>query len=200
MFMQNPPKEKSLYIHTLIFGKNNGIDNIYGYFPDAKVLLGYIQYSFLQEAFYKWIYGKSRVVTKIPSIAVDMIIKEGLAKNRITKEESDKMMKYYNWANKMWELPKEKVVLELSRFAREFNKDWRGNNKEFLYLKIFKTPEELGKFVVESTIITKDNLEFQEKIGATEEEWLNICKNATKNKECGERFRKILEKNLTEII
>ena len=47
--MDNPPKEKSLYIHTLIFSKNNGIDNIYAYFPDAKVLLGYIQYSFLQK-------------------------------------------------------------------------------------------------------------------------------------------------------
>ncbi|MFR3912128.1 MAG: hypothetical protein ACLTYB_13420 [Clostridium paraputrificum] len=48
MFMDNPPKEKSLYIHTLIFSKNNGIDNIYAYFPDAKVLLGYIQYSFFK--------------------------------------------------------------------------------------------------------------------------------------------------------
>ena len=51
MFMEKPPKGKSLYIHTLIFNKSNGIDNIYAYFSDEKVLLGYIQYSFLPGSF-----------------------------------------------------------------------------------------------------------------------------------------------------
>ena len=31
-------------------------------------------------------------------------------------------------------------------------------------------------------------------------EWLDLCKNATTNKQAGEKFRNILQKNLTEVI
>ena len=66
MFMDKLPNEKSIYIHSLVFCKNNGLNNTWSYFPNEKMLLGYIQYSFLQEAFYKWIYGKERMVISIP--------------------------------------------------------------------------------------------------------------------------------------
>ena len=66
MFMDNLPSKKSIYMHSLIFCKNNGLSNTWSYFPDEKSLLGYIQYSFLQECFYKWIYGKERVIVNIP--------------------------------------------------------------------------------------------------------------------------------------
>ena len=200
MFMQNPPKEKSLYIHTLIFSKNNGIDNIYAYFPDAKALLGYIQYSFLQEAFYKWIYGKERIIINIPSYTVDKIVNDGLTKGKISNEEAKLMLVHYAKVTKMWDLPKDRVVPELIKFSREFNKSWYGDNTEFLYLKIFKTPEELGDFVVNSTMLTDEESLFIDKTGVTVEEWKKVCINALKNKECGEKFQEILQKNLSEVI
>ena len=74
MFMQKPPTERSIYFHTLIFGNNNGINNIWGYFPNRKCLIGYLQYSFLQEAFYKWIYGKEKLISaKILSQAISSL-------------------------------------------------------------------------------------------------------------------------------
>lgn len=198
--MQNPPKEKSLYIHTLIFSRNNGIDNIYAYFPDTKALLGYIQYSFLQEAFYKWIYGKERIIINIPSYSVDKIISDGLSKGKISKQEGQLMLSHYTMVTKMWDLPKDRVVPELIKFSREFNKSWYGDNKEFLYLKIFKNPEELGDFVVNSTMLTDEESTFIDKTGVTVEAWRNICKTAVKNKASGEKFQEILQKNLSEVI
>lgn len=200
MFMDNPPKEKSLYIHTLIFSKNNGIDNIYAYFPDAKVLLGYIQYSFLQEAFYKWIYGKDRIIINIPSLPVDKIIRDGLSKGKISKSEAQLMLSHYTRVSKMWDLPKDRVIPELIKFSREFNKTWYGDNKEFLYLKIFKNPEELGNFIVDSTMLTNDENTFISKTGVTVNEWKKICSEATKNKVSAEIFKEILQKNLSEVI
>ncbi|MGG7178863.1 hypothetical protein ACQPU1_14810 [Clostridium paraputrificum] len=200
MFMQNPPKDKSLYIHTLIFSKNNGIDNIYAYFPDVKALLGYIQYSFLQEAFYKWIYGKNRIVTKIPSEPVDKIIHGGLVKGKITKEEANLMLGYYRRLTRMWDIPKDRVISELMKFARDFNKTWVGDNKEFLYIKIFKNTEDLGRFVLDSTMMTSNSDEFERKTGVTIDEWKIICKGAVKNKHLGEKLQKVLQKNLTEVI
>ena len=200
MFMDAPPKGNSLYIHTLIFSKNNGIDNIYAYFPDAKILLGYIQYSFLQEAFYKWIYGKDKMITKIPAVPVQKIIKGGLDRGLITNDTAKIMISHYSRISKMWDLPKDRVFPELMKFVREFNRTWFGNNQEFLYMKIFKSAAELGDFVVESTMITNDEEEFQNKIGVTIDEWNTICKHATTDKLVGEKFQKILQKSLTEVI
>ena len=178
MFMKEPPKEKALYVHTLIFTKNSGIENIYAYFPDVKVLLGYIQYSFLQEAFYKWIHGKKRMITKIPYQSVKDIVDEGLKIGLITDEISKTMMSNYNRIRKIW----------------------FGNNKEFLYIKIFKTPLDLGNFVVESTMITGDEFDFKNKVGVSIEEWISICENSIKDKKIGKEFKRILQKNLTEIL
>ena len=77
MFMNKPPTDKSYYIHTLIFGKGNGLNNSWAYFPSETALLGYIQYSFLQEAFYMWINCKSGPVSYIPIIPVEEVIKQG---------------------------------------------------------------------------------------------------------------------------
>ena len=198
--MDAPPKKNSLYIHTLIFSKNNGIDNIYAYFPDVKILLGYIQYSFLQEAFYKWIYGKNKMVTKIPALPVGKIIKGGLQRGLITSDTAKLMISHSSKIAKMWDLPKERVLPELIKFVREFNRTWFGNNQEFLYMKIFKSTVELGDFVVESTMITNDKEEFENKIGVTIDEWKIICKHATSDKLVGEKFQQILQKSLTEVI
>lgn len=200
MFMQNPPKPKSLYIHTLIFSKNNGIDNIYAYFPDSKILLGYIQYSFLQEAFYKWMYGRGKMITRIPTEPVDILIKKGLEEGVVDRETAKIMLSHYSRVEKIWELPKERVVPELMKFAREFNRTWFGINEEFLYMKIFKNPVELGEFVIESIMITNNEKDFKRKIGVTIDEWKYICKNVNNDIDVGEIFQQIIQRNLSEII
>jgi len=198
--MEAPPKEKSLFIHTLIFSKNNGIDNIYSYFPEAKILLGYIQYSFLQEAFFKWIYGTEKIITSIPSLTVDNIVRNALIEGKVSREESELMLDHYRKVANMWDLSRDRLITELIKFARMFNKTWYGNNKEFLYLKIFRNIEDVGEFVINSTLITGNSDSFKEKTGVGIDEWRIICKNVTKNLETGERFKEIFEKNLTEIL
>ena len=113
MFMNELPTEKSLYIHTLIFSKFNGLKNIWSYFPDEMALLGYIQYSFLQEAFYIWINGRKQGISYIPLKPVEEIIKDGEKRNRITKEESLEMKKQVERIKKLWSLPRNKILLDI---------------------------------------------------------------------------------------
>lgn len=200
MFMDKSPTNKSLYVHTLIYCKNNGLNNIWGYFPDEQALIGYIQYSFLQEAFYKWIYGKNRLVTKIPNISVAKIISDGEKNNLISKEEVDNMRRHLEMITKCWSLPREKIVLEITRFVRDFNKTWYGDSREFLYLKVFKTIEDLGEFVVKSSYITSTEEEFKNRIGVSVEEWRQIYNNALVDISSGSKFRDILLRSLTEVI
>ena len=91
MLMNKLPTDKSLYIHTLIFCRENGLNNIWGYLPDVKALIGYIQYSFLPEAFYIWINSKNGSVSTIPIKSVEQVISDGERNNKITKEEAEKM-------------------------------------------------------------------------------------------------------------
>lgn len=199
MFMDNLPSKKSIYIHSLIFCKNNGLSNTWSYFPDEKALLGYIQYSFLQEAFYKWIYGKERIVVNIPNIPVEKIILDGEKNNKITKEEADKMKKQLTYIKGLWALPKENILRKLKDFVREFNRTWYGDSKEFLYLKMFLDSKELGDFVIKSNkMISVQN--FDQVTGIDEEKWLEICEKAEKSKVYGEMFKDILLKSLTEVI
>lgn len=200
MFMDRLPDSRSIYIHSLIFSKNNGLSNIWSYFPNEKTLLGYIQYSFLQEAFYKWIYGKERVIINIPNIPVERIISDGEKNKKISKEEANNMRRHVDMIKSFWNLPNDKLIKSLKRFCRDFNRTWYGDNKEFLYLKIFDNPKELGEFVVNSSYITTTEEDFIERTGISLVEWRKICENADENKRNGEKFRDILLKSLTEII
>lgn len=199
MFMDKLPNEKSIYIHSLVFCKNNGLNNTWSYFPNEKMLLGYIQYSFLQEAFYKWIYGKERIVISIPNIPVEKIILDGEKNKKISKEEADNMRRHVKMVKDCWSLPKDKLIRALQRFSRDFNRTWYGDNREFLYLKIFNT-KGVREFVVNSSYMTTTEREFKDRIGISIPEWNNICERANKNKRDGEKFRDILLKSLTEII
>ncbi|MDU7441777.1 MAG: hypothetical protein E7L05_14695 [Clostridium sp.] len=200
MFMQKPPTEKSLYFHTLIFSKGNGMNNIWGYFPNVKSLIGYLQYSFLQESFYNWIHGKAILITRIPSISVEKVIEDGERAKKITKEIADKMKKDYQFLSKLWDMPSRDAERELKKFLREFNKKWIGDNREFLYIKLFKSPKEVGDFVVSSATITNSEGELESKIGMKIDEWLNLCENTLKDKKCAEKFRQILLKRLSEVL
>lgn len=200
MLMNKMPTDKSLYIHTLIFCRENGLNNIWGYLPDVKALIGYIQYSFLPEAFYIWINSKNGSVSSIPIKSVEQVISDGEKNKKITKEEAEKMRYHVNMIKKCWDLPKNKLILELKKFVRDFNRTWYGDSSEFLYLKIFEKPEELGKFVLESNYMSSSEDEFKKRTNEEIATWLEICKNAATNKRAGEQFRKILQKNLTEVI
>lgn len=74
-----------------------------------------------------------------------------------------------------------------------------GDNKEFLYIRIFKTPEEVGEFVISSSLMTSTEAEIESKIGMTLDEWRNVCKSCIKDSVKGQLFRNILLKKLTEV-
>lgn len=200
VFMNELPTEKSVYMHTLIYSRGNGLNNIWSYFPNIKAFIGYIQYSFLQEAFYIWINCKDDSVSYIPLKPVEEVIRDGEASKKITKEEADKMKKYINRVKKCWDLPSNKVVIEMKKIIREFNRDWYGDSKEFLYIKLFDKPEDLGKFVLESNYMASSEEEFKSKTHEDLTTWMDLCCRATKDKKAGEIFRKILQKSLTEVI
>ena len=110
------------------------------------------------------------------------------------------MKKQVERIKKLWSLPRNKILLELKKFVRYFNKAWYGDSTEFLYLKIFNTPEELWEFVINSSYMSSSVEEFEKMSSKSIDDWKIICSTADKDKITGEAFRKILLKYLTEVI
>ena len=67
----------------------------------------------------------------------------------------------YEFLSSLWAIPTDKIEMQLRNFIIEFNKKWMGENTEFIYIKVFSTPEELGEFVISSTLVTSTEKELE---------------------------------------
>ncbi|MGL4572170.1 MAG: hypothetical protein ACRCVJ_14025 [Clostridium sp.] len=200
IFMGELPTKKSVYIHTLMFSNRNGIENIYASFPNERALLGYLQHSFLQKVFYNWVYGNKKLIMKIPAVPVTELINEFKVKGKITSEELECMKEQYNCLNKLWGESDEEVIRGIYKFAKEFNRAWLGDDTEFLYLKVFKNPEELGEFVAETVETTDREEEFKSGIGLSVDDFRDLCTKVCTDRECSNVFRNILLNKLSETL
>lgn len=200
VFAKNLPTSKSVYVHSLIFSNKNGIENVYSYFPNIKALLGYIQHSFLQKAFYNWAYGTQELIMKIPPKPTADLINSIFSDNKIDKDELKLMKKQYGILNNLWDKDDDEIIRTLIRFCREFNKIWVGDNTRFLYIKIFKSAKELGEFVAESIEMTNKEQDFKDDIGVSIQDWRKLCSEVGTNNDVSKAFRKILLNKLSKTL
>lgn len=200
IFMGKLPTKNSVYIHTLMFSNKNGIENIYASFPSGRALLGYLQHAFLQKVFYNWVNGTKKLIMKIPPIPVTDLISDFKAKGKITNEEFQCMTEQYNLLKNLWDKSDDEIIKGIIKFSKEFNRAWLGDDTEFLYLKIFKTPDELGQFVAETVETTDKEEEFKKGIGLSVEDFKDLCKKVYTDKECCNVFRNILLNKLSETL
>ncbi|WP_300347125.1 hypothetical protein [Clostridium sp.] len=198
MFKDEPITENTKYLHYVIFNRHVGIQNVWVMVPNFNHLVQFIQYVFMPEAYYKWVEGKKKLITHIPSNDVEQIISMININN--TEEDKKKMKNDILALRKLNGLSSEQGMRKLRIFCSRFNNNWLGDSDEFLYLKVFNNAEELGKFIVETNLQTDCEKCYEKKIGMTTEEWFKICENAHKNKEYEEKFKNILFKYLEDIV
>eukprot|EP00831_Metopus_contortus_P015189 TRINITY_DN16309_c0_g1_i1.p1 TRINITY_DN16309_c0_g1~~TRINITY_DN16309_c0_g1_i1.p1 ORF type:complete len:191 (-),score=41.05 TRINITY_DN16309_c0_g1_i1:4-576(-) len=65
---------------------------------------------------------------------------DGLKQGLINKVASQKIKKNYEFFTKLWEMHSKEIQQELKKFSRIFNKEWMGDDTEFIYIKFFSTP------------------------------------------------------------
>ncbi|EGT3615418.1 hypothetical protein FHH43_04100 [Clostridium perfringens] len=198
MFKDESITEDTKYLHYVIFNRHVGFQNVWVMVPNFNSLIQFIQYVFMPEAYYKWVEGKRKLVTHIPSIDVEKII--SIIKNKVTEEDRQKMKNDILALRKLNGLNVENGMRKLKIFCSRFNNNWIGDKDEFLYLKVFNNAEELGEFVVETNLQTDCEDCYEKTIGMTTEEWFRVCKNAHKNKEDEEKFKTVLFKYLEDIV
>lgn len=198
MFKDEHITENTKYLHYVIFNRNVGIQNVWVMVPNFDRLVQFIQYVFMPEAYYKWVEGKKKLISHVPSNDVEKII--SMINRNNTEEDKKKMRNDITAVKKLNGLSSEHGMRKLRIFCSRFNNNWLGNDDEFLYLKAFNNAEELGKFVVETNVQTDCEKCYEEAIGMTTEEWFKVCENAHKNKDDADKLKKVLFKYLEDIV
>ena len=79
--------DKTIYLHYTIFTKKSGVESGWVPAPNIDAFLGYVQYCFFPQAYYMWIYGREKIITKIPIATVDSILNDAVIKNKVTDDE-----------------------------------------------------------------------------------------------------------------
>lgn len=200
IFENEPITDKTMFIHYVIFNNQSGIESVLAPIPDLKRLLGFIEYCFLPEAYYKWIEGKNKPIVKIPTVSVEKILEEAIQKGKVDREERSHMIGDLQAIRKFWTMNEDTAVKELAKFCRKFNTYWLGNSTEFLYLRVFKNPVELGDFVLNTNMQTDYEDTFEIGTSITTDEWIKLCYDAVDNEEAGESLKQILFKELKDIV
>lgn len=198
MFKNEPITTETKYLHYVIFNRNVGIQNVWVMVPNFNSLVQFIQYVVMPEAYYKWVEGKKKLITHIPSIDVEKIV--AMVASKSSEEDKKKMRNDITALKKLNGLGADSGMRKLRIFCSRFNNNWLGDDDEFLYMKAFNSAEELGKFVVDTNLQTDCEKCYEDTIGMTAEEWFKVCENVHKNKEDEEKFKKILFKYLEDIV
>ena len=200
IFKDDYINDNTIYLHYTIFSKKSGVESGWVPAPSLKELLGYIQYCFLPEAYYTWIYGQNKSISKVPIVTVDTIVKEAIRDKKITQEDEKHIKEDIENLNRLWRLRRDNSKAEVERFCSKFNSNWLGDSNSFLYLKTFFTPLELGEFVVNTVCETNYRECFCKDISMSKEQWLKFCSGVSKDKEKGEKFKGYLFKELKDIV
>ncbi|GAA0732845.1 hypothetical protein [Clostridium oceanicum] len=184
--------KNSKFIHTGIINYDkNIIEDNWACYPNAKSMLGFIQYVFIPTAFFTWLNNEfDEVVIPIASSynILDQIKEFDKEKNEYLisnmKEDIESL-------NNFWTLNEEECFKSLKIFTKKFNEKWHKENKKILKLSVFQSPNEIEEYVMpENDDIFIEVLE--EEIGLSKKEWQNVCKNVYHNEFVKSKFIDIL--------
>lgn len=192
--------DQTIYLHYTIFSKKSGVESGWVPAPNLQAFLGYIQYCFLPEAYYTWLYGYEKGISSVPIVTVDAILKEAIKNNKVSKEDEKNIKDNMDNLNRLWRLRRENCESEIQMFCSKFNSNWLGDSNSFLYMKAFFSPRELGEFVVNTVCETNCSECFNIDMSMGKDQWLRFCDEVSKDKQKGEEFKGYLFRELKSII
>lgn len=104
--------------------------------------------------------------------------------------------------NYLWKYDSEKFYDELKKYLAEYNERWNRGYELFSYFKIFKSPIELGQYMVD----TYENSEeadismLENQLEVPKEEWLSICSTVHENDFMKRQFTEILNNRIKDML
>lgn len=192
-FAEVKSSQDAIFINTVVIDyKRETVDNNWACYPDAKSLLGFIQYIYLPVAFFYTINITNQDLY-IPicsrSEMIEYIRESGSDYGSVMETSLDELSTY-------WELDNGSCLAKIREFSNKFNAFWdRGNS--ILHLGIFGSTFEIAEHLIRTNEFTEV---LEEDIGFTTSQLMQMCEKFYTDQFSKRSFVKILNNNIGCIV
>lgn len=199
-FASEPITEESVFFHGVIINCHGGSYERWLHFPDNEALLGFLNYVFMSMAFFSFLSNETELLIQgdLDEMLDIMTDSEKCSQKDLIPE----MREFSSQIRELWNCDGEKCVDELNKFLAKYNERWNKRLELFSYFDVYKSPFDLGKYLVDSFENSEeaDISMLEEQLGVTIEEWLNICRTVYENDFMKIKFTEILNNRIKDML
>lgn len=199
-FAIEPITRESVFFHGVVINCHGESYERWLHFPNDKALLGFVNYVFAPMAFFAFLSNESELLNQgdLDDILDLMSDSEKCSQKNLIPE----MKEFSSRLRELWNCDGEKCFDELKKFLMDYNERWNKELELFSYIEAFKSPLELGKYMVDSYENSEetDISMLEDQLGVTKGEWLNICSTVYENDFMKRKFTEILNNRIKDML
>jgi hypothetical protein len=196
-----PITRDSVFAHLVIVNCYGESSDVWVYYPNVRALLGMLQYIYIPSAFNTKLLGKDNEELEIPMCTVEDLLE--IAEDGTNCKHKDLIPVMYEHIEEfedIWNKEDEEAFNSLLEFSRDFNECWNKDKDIFFYFNVFRTPLDLGSYLV-SAYEEDEMLEFlEEDLGLKKDEWINLCNSVYENEFMRRKFVGILNNRIKDMV
>jgi hypothetical protein len=171
-------------------------------FPNVDAVIGFLRHVFIPTAFIEWFsHERSMGVLSIERTWEEWLDLYRDSEKCKYKGEIPIIKENIKKLDEIWNLTdQEEMVNALVTFAVEFEEIWTKDNAVFFYFQLFKSPTEVGNYIIDA--YKEENLleRIHDQLGVTVEEWRDITEQVYESLFMKKRFIDILNNNIKDIL
>lgn len=196
-----PLCRESIFVNTVIVNCDTSV--LYDWwlcFPDVASALGFIQNIFITSAFNSYLSPEEDFVAIINGTTEELLEAAESGTNCTRKELIPEMRRFMEVIDNIWKEDDENVFEKLKEYSLEFSNRWGEISNVFSYFSIFKSPEEIGRYVLEGYEAENIVDYFTEETGLTKEQWEDVYQNVYENEFMKKKFMDILNNKICNLL
>ena len=198
-FASEPITEESVFFHGVIVNCHGQSYERWLHFPNNDALFGFLNYIFVSMAFFAFLSKETEFLVQGNLDEMLDIMTDSEKCNR--KDLIPKMREFSSQIRELLNCDGVKCFDELKMFLENYNERWNKDLELFSYFDVFKSPFELGKYMVDSYENSEetDISMLEDQLGVTKGEWLNICSTVYENDFMKRKFTEILNNRINDM-
>ncbi|MFZ3129788.1 MAG: hypothetical protein WA125_01490 [Desulfosporosinus sp.] len=199
-FANDSITEESVFFHGVIINCHGGSYERWLHFPNNEALLGFLNYIFMSMAFVSFLSNETELLMQgdLDEMLDIMTDSEKCSQKDLIPE----MREFSSQIRELWNCDGENCFDELKKFMVNYNERWNKDLEIFSYIEVFKSPFELGKYMVDTYEKSKeaDISMLEDQLGVSKGEWLKICSTVYENDFMKRKFTEILNNRIKDML
>lgn len=199
-FATDPITEESVFFHGVLTNCHGDSYERWIHLPNVEALFGFLNYVFVTMAFFTFLSKEKELLIQGD---LDEILDIMNTSEKCTRKDLIPEMREFSFQiRELWNCEGEKCLDELKQFLKKYNERWNKELELFSYFDVFKSPYELGKYMVDSYENSEmvDISMLEDQLGVTKAEWLKICSSVYENDFMKRTFIVILNNRIKDML